>query len=240
MGKHKRKTIDKLINIVEKLIKEQKKIWQLQQFEFMEKKDIPVKKKNAIAYVDGSCNESLKLCTYGIVLILPDKIKKYSGQVVGIPNKICNSRAAEFGAAVMALGVASSFGVKKMVLKYDCKAIADCANGKFKKNDVLGEWFHNLYLKRRENIKIKLKKVKAHSRDEHNQEADSLARKAMQQLINKKQATKSQAKNSNNKANNQKYNNTEVISVTYVNPVLSIQSLKYPLVPRPDSLPMVI
>lgn len=241
MGKHQSKTINELINIVAKLVKAQKKLWQLQQFEFMEKKDITSKKKNVIAYVDGSCNASMKICTYGIVLIFPDKIKKYSGQVLGVPKNVCNSRAAELGATVMALGVAASFGVKKLVLKYDCKAIADTANGKYKKSDILGEWFHNIYLKRREDIKIKLKKVKAHSRDKYNEEADVLARKAMQQLVNKKKAAKKPVAKNINGSQPKEANSLNILTKLPVEEQDSkVDQLMYPLVLRKESLPMVI
>ena len=241
MGKHQSKTIDKLINIVAKLVKAQKKLWPLQQFEFMEKKDITSKKKNVIAYVDGSCNASMKICTYGIVLIFPDKIKKYSGQVLGVPKNVCNSRAAELGATVMALGVAASFGVKKLVLKYDCKAIADTANGKYKKSDILGEWFHNIYLKRREDIKIKLKKVKAHSKDKYNEEADGLARKAMQQLASKKKAPKKQISKNINCSQVKEANSLKVITKLPIE-VQDSKAVKlvHPVVVRRESLPMVI
>ena len=239
MSKRQKLVIDKLLKIVGDLVKEQRKIWQLQQFEFMEKKDITFKKNNAIAYVDGSCDSKAKISTYGIIVVLPDKIKKYHGQVVGIPDNICDSRSAEFGATIQAVGIALSLGVKKLVIKYDCKAIADCLKGKVKKSDKVGLWFRGLYEKRREKMKIKLKKVKAHSNDKYNEEADRLARTTLRQLVNKKK--KEVSKKAKLKPKVAVCKDVVILEKDVCVEVLNCQKVgEQALVLRRETLPMVI
>lgn len=236
MGKKQKKTIKKLIEIVSDLIKQQKKIWTLQQFEFMEKQNLTFSTKSIVAYVDGSCNEKLKICTYGIILIMSDGVKKYSGRIGGVPGNVYDSRTAEFGSVLAALSVIRSLGIKKLVLKYDCEAIAACLKGKYKSNDKIAQWFYDSYNRQREKIKIKLKKVKAHAKDKYNEEADNLARSTMQsiagQMKKKKAAKKISPKNT-----------TKVYSVGNANIEVNLKSEKninYPVVISNYRLPMII
>lgn len=180
MKSKKKKRIDKLIAIVGNLIKEQKKIWKLQQFEVAKRSDLVVSQKTAVAYTDGSYNSQHRVGAYGIVMIMSDKVRKYSGKVDALSGIQIDSRIAEYFAVAQAINLACSLGVKQLVIKYDAKAAS---------------WLRDIVARKSLLIDINLVKVKAHSDLIYNEMADDLAGNVMRSLVgSKKVANKKKQK----------------------------------------------
>lgn len=230
--------------LLKKILKCQKKLLKIKEYELLFNKDMAAKSSNAIAYVDGSFNNNRNVGAYGIVFITKDAIKKYSGVPAFLPDKATSSTHTELAAAVQAIQIARSSKIKKLVIKYDCEIIHRWSKSKVDINDKTGQWYRKMVLKARKNLKIKFKKVKAHSKDKYNDLADSLAKAAVQKELSQLNSQNKKKKKSVKKKMSQQTQNMQTQAKDSI-PKANIsantqQAMSKALTIHVERLPMVI
>lgn len=141
---------------------------------------VKVSGKELIAYVDGSYSIAKKMYSYGVVFLKSGKV------VHTISRKGSDSEAAEmrqiYGelmGAMKAVDYAISEGEKSIVIHYDYMGIENWALGNWKRNKKHTQKYYDFMQDRLKKIDVKFVKVLAHSGDEFNDMADSLAKRAL-------------------------------------------------------------
>jgi len=139
----------------------------------------PHKDGVAIAYVDGSYNPATKEFSCGGMLFYNhEKVlfsKKYNDP------EMCDMRnvAGEIMGATSAIAYCLDKKIPEVEIFYDYEGIAKWATGMWKANKVGTKAYVDFCRQARENVKITFVKVKGHSGDKYNDEADILAKKAL-------------------------------------------------------------
>lgn len=142
--------------------------------EFEDKKDV-IK-----AYVDGSYEHCLKAYGSGVVILKGDEVKeRYSKKgneesIVGMRNV-----AGEIEAAKMAMNYCIDNEVSNLILYFDYEGIEKWCTGAWKANKEGTIEYKKFYDSIKENLNVEFIKVKAHSGDKYNEEADKLAKKGL-------------------------------------------------------------
>ncbi len=138
---------------------------------------------NAIEiYVDGSFNESLDIYAYGCI-ILDDKKTKLSGVGTDKKNSTLRNVAGELYGAMEAIKWAITQNYERVVIYHDYEGISKWATGEWNASKVGTKEYVNFIKDVRDKIHIHFEKVKAHSGNEFNEVADSLAKKAIEDFI---------------------------------------------------------
>lgn len=148
--------------------------------ERLEKKEIlEIGKNEMIAYVDGSFDVKSGYYGYGIVLFTSQGKATYF-QKEG-DNDLADMRnvAGEIRGAMVAMKEAISRGKDTLYLHYDYMGIEKWAKGEWKANKYGTKKYKEYYDSIKDKLKVIFIKVKAHSGDEYNEEADKLAKIAL-------------------------------------------------------------
>lgn len=137
------------------------------------------KEKSAFAYVDGSFNASKKIYGYGVILNVNGKIHTFSDSghepdMVGMRNV-----AGEIEGAMRAIKEAIALGVSRLDIYYDYLGIEKWATGEWNRNRKGTKRYYRFVQDSSKRIKIKFKKVKAHSNVELNEKVDRMAKAAV-------------------------------------------------------------
>lgn len=133
-----------------------------------------------IAYVDGSFEQSIGRYAFGCVMIQPDgSIERAYGsddkpEAVAIRNV-----AGEMQGAMYAVACCVMSGYKKVILCYDYQGIACWATGSWRAKNELTASYARYMRQKAGQIEICFRKIKAHTGDKYNEEADRLAKKAL-------------------------------------------------------------
>lgn len=230
--------------LLKKILKCQKKLLKIKEYEMLFYKDATAKTSNAIAYVDGSFNNNRNVGAYGIVFITKDSVKQYSGVPSFLPNEKVSSTYTELAAALQAIHIARSSKIKKLVIKYDCEIIHQWSKSKVDINDKTGQWYQKKVLSARKNLKIKFKKVKAHSKNRYNDLADSLAKAAVQKELSQLNSQNKKKKKPVKKKTSQQTQNIQTQAKVSM-PKASIsantqQAMSKALTIHVERLPMII
>lgn len=137
--------------------------------------------KTIIAYVDGSFDKDKKLCGSGALFlnnINDDKPRITIDFVTEDKYNMWNIQG-EYEACIKAIEIAIDKGCSEIQIYHDYQGISSWAERKWKvKNDYTKEYvrrFDELSKK----IKVRFIKVKGHSKDKWNDEADKLARRSL-------------------------------------------------------------
>lgn len=146
-----------------------------------EAKDTGERKENQlIAYVDGSFDKKIGKYSFGCVILTPDgETIKESGNGDNPDSLAIRNVAGEMLGAMYAVQWAIKNGYKALELRYDYMGIEKWALGEWKTNNPLTEKYAAYMKSRQEFAKITFQKVKAHSGDRYNEEADQLAKEAL-------------------------------------------------------------
>ncbi|WP_422485596.1 viroplasmin family protein [Gudongella sp. DL1XJH-153] len=133
----------------------------------------------AVAYVDGSYDLSNGTYSYGVV-ILSDK-EKYclSGREEDPELAAMRNVAGELKGAMEAMNWALSENKKTLHLHYDYTGIENWAKGNWKTNKCGTRDYKKYYDSIKDRLDVRFIKVKAHSGDKLNDEADQLAKDAI-------------------------------------------------------------
>ncbi|MDX9917236.1 MAG: ribonuclease H family protein [Gudongella sp.] len=146
---------------------------------FIEKTPDNFSEGEAFAYVDGSYDAETGTYSYGIVILTLNEKITMSGRETDRDMARMRNVAGELKGAMEAMSWAVENGFKKLRIYYDYSGIEEWANGLWKTNKEGTKAYKEYYDSVTEKLQIEFVKVKAHSGDEYNEEADSLARNAL-------------------------------------------------------------
>jgi ribonuclease HI len=145
------------------------------------REQIPEQEKGQVtAYVDGSFDEKIGKYSFGCVLILPDgEIVRESGNGDNPESMALRNVTGEMLGAMFAVKwcmVNQFFSVK---ICYDYSGIEMWATGQWKTKTNLTKKYADYMRSNMTKIEIIFQKVKAHTGNKYNEEADQLAKKAL-------------------------------------------------------------
>lgn len=131
----------------------------------------------AIAYVDGSFNVHTGTFGYGVVLFTDQGKETFQGCATGDDASHRNVAGEVYG-SLFAVEKAIAQGKKRIYVHYDYAGIRHWALGEWKRNLPLTQRYHASFQAYLSKIEVEFVKVKAHSNDVYNDEADRLAKDA--------------------------------------------------------------
>lgn len=133
-----------------------------------------------LAYVDGSFDVAIGKYAFGCVILTPDgEIIRESGNGNNPEALAIRNVAGEMLGAMTAVRWAIKNGYDTIELRYDYEGIEKWATGAWKAKNVLTQKYAEYMQRQKRYIKISFQKVKAHSGDYYNEEADKLAKEAL-------------------------------------------------------------
>ena len=132
-----------------------------------------------IAYVDGSYDHSILAYGAGVVLFY-DK-KKYTASKMNNHPEMVGMRnvAGEIEASMIAMRFAYEHQCQHLEICYDYEGIEKWCTGVWQANKPGTMMYRDYYLKMSQHLKITFKKIKSHSGNTLNDEADMLAKEAL-------------------------------------------------------------
>ncbi|PLV56325.1 viroplasmin family protein [Thermotoga sp. SG1] len=129
-----------------------------------------------IAYVDGSYDV---VCGSGVVLCYRGKKEEYYFWTDIDEFKNSKNIAGEIMAALFAMDYALKQRAKKLILKHDLEGLEKWAKGEYRTKELVTRVYKYYYeLFRGKGLEVIFEKVKGHSGDFCNDEADRLAKRA--------------------------------------------------------------
>ena len=133
-----------------------------------------------LAYVDGSFDETLGRYAFGCIIITPngETIKEF-GNGDNPESLAIRNVAGEMLGAMYAVKWAVKNGYDNIELHYDYEGIEKWAVGEWKAKNTLTQKYVAFMNEQQSIIRINFQKVKAHTGDFYNEEADQLAKKAL-------------------------------------------------------------
>lgn len=148
---------------------------------YLENKKVMVSSQNGlIAYVDGSYNVKTSEYGYGCVLIEgANVIKKFYGKGDNPEYASMRNVAGEIIASMVSTKYAIEHGYDFICIYYDYEGIEKWATHTWKANKEKTKMYVQFMDESRKSIDISFMKVLAHSGDQFNDMADSLAKKAV-------------------------------------------------------------
>jgi ribonuclease H-related protein len=143
------------------------------------KNEMDIETKTIRAYIDGSYSKQLGKYAYGCVLIDGNVITRLSGSGTSDIDSNLWNVTGELNGAVKAIEWSIENNFKRLIIFYDYEGIAKWASGEWKaKKEGTKQYIEALH-KYKKLIDIEFIKVKAHSGDKFNEEADRLAKEAL-------------------------------------------------------------
>ena len=146
------------------------------------KKEIVIRDESNLveAYVDGSYEHCIREYGSGVVILKNGEVKKtYSEK--GNEESLVTMRnvAGEIEAAKLAMSYCLDNNIENLVLYFDYEGIEKWCTGVWKTNKTGTIDYKKYYDSIKDKLNVKFVKVKAHSGDKYNEEADKLAKKAI-------------------------------------------------------------
>ena len=132
------------------------------------------------AYVDGSYEHSIREYGSGVVILKNNNVEKtYSAKgkkesLVGMRNV-----AGEIEAAKIAMNYCLDNNIENLILYFDYEGIEKWCTGVWKTNKEGTIEYKKFYDSIKSKLNVEFVKVKAHSGDKYNEEADKLAKAAI-------------------------------------------------------------
>jgi ribonuclease H-related protein len=135
--------------------------------------------EHMISYVDGSYEDSLKKYGSGVVILY--KNDKITFSIPGNDPKFLSMRnvSGEIKAAQKAMEYAIENNIDKLAIYHDYEGIEKWCTGVWKANKEGTKLYRDFYNSISKKLNIEFVKVKAHSGDKYNEEADKLAKEAL-------------------------------------------------------------
>lgn len=138
------------------------------------------------AYVDGSFDKAHNVFGWGCVLIDHNSnIQKYCGGDNNIEYIEHRNVAGEIMGSMFAINYAIKNNFKNINIFYDYAGLKHWAIKEWKANKPLTKEYSDFCQKALKKIEISFNKVKAHTGDNFNEEADKLAKKGVSSFIEK-------------------------------------------------------
>lgn len=134
-----------------------------------------------VAYVDGSYSKQINENIYGagVVLLHPNNTKE-TISLKGTKGVELHNVAGELSAAMYAMKKAKDLGYKKLNLHYDYVGIENWLTGLWKTKNEYTKLYNQYYIQKiKPFLEVEFTKIKSHSKDMYNDEADLLAKRAL-------------------------------------------------------------
>ena len=134
----------------------------------------------AVAFTDGSFEESVGKYSYGVVAISPDgKERRFSGR--GEESAFLPTRniAGEVDGVLTAVKWAFLNGYEKIKIYHDYEGLSAWANGVWSTNSPISVYYVREFAKYKGAVDVKFVKVKGHSNHKYNEMVDQLAKDAL-------------------------------------------------------------
>ena len=146
------------------------------------KQEIVIKDESNLveAYVDGSYEHCIREYGSGVVILKDGEVQKtYSEK--GNEESLVTMRnvAGEIEAAKLAMSYCLDNNIENLILYFDYEGIEKWCTGVWKTNKTGTIDYKKYYDSIKDKLNVKFVKVKAHSGDKYNEEADKLAKKAI-------------------------------------------------------------
>lgn len=144
---------------------------------------LPTDPTTAVAYVDGSYDNESKRFSYGCIIFHKNEKKTlsnaYSDPVAGTMHNV----AGEIMGALTAMKWCVTNNVQNLHLYYDYAGIEKWCTGEWQTKSPHTKKYKEIYDRyvTKHALKVTFHKVKGHSGDKYNNEADRLARQALKQ-----------------------------------------------------------
>lgn len=147
----------------------------------LEKEDTEEEMSNRlVAYVDGSFDEKIGKYAFGCIILTPrGETIRESGNGNEPDSLAIRNVAGEMLGAMHAVQWAINNGYHDLELRYDYEGIEKWAQGEWKAKNALTQKYADFMNNKLDVLKISYQKVKAHSGDQYNEEADKLAKSAL-------------------------------------------------------------
>lgn len=132
------------------------------------------------AYVDGSYEHSIREYGSGVVILKNNNVEKtYSTK--GKKESLVSMRnvAGEIEAAKIAMNYCLDNNIENLILYFDYEGIEKWCTGVWKTNKEGTIEYKKFYDSIKSKLNVEFVKVKAHSGDKYNEEADKLAKAAI-------------------------------------------------------------
>lgn len=129
-----------------------------------------------VAYVDGSYNVATREYSYGVVAFVGDEKKTFAEKFNDPELATMRNVAGELEGAKKAMNYALSIGARILDIYYDYEGIEKWCTGAWKTNKEGTKAYKAFYDSLAGRLNVNFHKVKGHSGDKYNDEADSLAK----------------------------------------------------------------
>ncbi|NMB28269.1 MAG: reverse transcriptase-like protein [Tissierellia bacterium] len=146
---------------------------------YKEKEILKLKGNEMVAYVDGSFDKDSKYYSYGAVIFTAEGKEIYSQKENDETMVDMRNVAGEIRGAMYAMEQALRKGKDVLYLHYDYVGIEKWATGEWKTNKDGTRKYKEYYDSIKDKLKVEFEKVKAHSGDKYNEEADKLAKEVL-------------------------------------------------------------
>lgn len=141
--------------------------------------ELPSDAQGAVAYVDGSYHSQTQEFSSGVVLF-------YQGEKISLSEKfsdpalaVMHNVAGEIMGAVLAIRYCQEREIPGLTIYHDYEGVGRWAQGDWKANKPGTQWYAAFCQAARETLRLAFVKVKGHSGDQYNEEADQLAKQAL-------------------------------------------------------------
>ncbi len=139
------------------------------------------KPSHLTAYVDGSFDAARHCYSYGCVMLLPDgSVESFSGRGDDPESALLRNVTGEMLGSMNAVKWCIEHGYSELEICYDYAGIEMWATGAWKTNKELTQKYAAYMRERMKYIKIHFTKVAAHTGVKWNEEADRLAKGALE------------------------------------------------------------
>jgi ribonuclease HI len=133
----------------------------------------------ASVYVDGSFDLETMSYSYGVVILTGKEIHRMSGREEDPEMALMRNVSGELKGAMKAMEWAIENEIRTLYLHYDYTGIERWAKGDWKTNKDGTKAYKAYFDNVKDKIKVEFIKVKAHSGNKYNEEADKLAKEAI-------------------------------------------------------------
>ena len=136
-----------------------------------------------IAYVDGSFEVLLGRYAYGCVILTPEgEIFRESGSGNNPESAALRNVTGEMLGAMNVVKWCIEHGYQAVDIRYDYMGIEMWATGGWKAKNTLTQKYAEYMQRQAKRIQIAFKKIAAHTGDKYNEEADKLAKAALEMV----------------------------------------------------------
>lgn len=145
----------------------------------VDSKYLQTSETEAVAYVDGSYDDSIKAFAYGVVLFHNGREEHFSAKMDDPELVEMRNVAGEIKAAEAAMQYCIDHNIKSIHIYHDYEGIAKWCTGEWRANKIGTKAYRAFYQRIQTQLQVRFIKVKGHSGDQYNDVADQLAKSAL-------------------------------------------------------------